>query len=86
MAIPLTILWVVGITNAFNLLDNMDGLSAGMAVIAAAFLFAFTSRSATWTWRCCAGPRRRGARLPVYNFNPARIFMGDSAACTSASR
>ncbi|MBV9580172.1 MAG: undecaprenyl/decaprenyl-phosphate alpha-N-acetylglucosaminyl 1-phosphate transferase, partial [Chloroflexi bacterium] len=37
VAIPLTILWVVGITNAFNLLDNMDGLSAGTAAIAAAF-------------------------------------------------
>ena len=42
VAIPLTILWVVGITNAFNLLDNMDGLSAGTTVIAAAFLFAFS--------------------------------------------
>src|SRR5258708_39426 len=40
--IPLTILWVVGITNAFNLLDNMDGLSAATAVIAPAFLFSFT--------------------------------------------
>ena len=42
VALPLTILWVVGITNAFNLLDNMDGLSAGTAVIAAGFLFAFS--------------------------------------------
>ncbi|MBV9577791.1 MAG: undecaprenyl/decaprenyl-phosphate alpha-N-acetylglucosaminyl 1-phosphate transferase, partial [Chloroflexi bacterium] len=41
-AIPLSILWVVGITNAFNLLDNMDGLSAGTACIAAAFLCAFS--------------------------------------------
>ena len=53
-AIPLTILWVVGITNAFNLLDNMDGLSAGTACIAPRRSSApLPSRSAAWTAWCC---------------------------------
>jgi UDP-GlcNAc:undecaprenyl-phosphate GlcNAc-1-phosphate transferase len=79
--IPLTILWVVGITNAFNLLDNMDGLSAGTAVIAAAFLFAFSVsvNNITLAVLCLAlGGGALGFLL--YNFNPARIFMGDSGS------
>src|SRR5207244_12506827 len=39
----LTVLWIVGVTNAFNLLDNMDGLSAGVAAIAAFFIFAMAA-------------------------------------------
>jgi UDP-GlcNAc:undecaprenyl-phosphate GlcNAc-1-phosphate transferase len=79
--IPLTILWVVGITNAFNLLDNMDGLSAGTAVIAAAFLFAFSVsvNNVTLAVLCLAlGGGALG--FLIYNFNPARIFMGDSGS------
>jgi UDP-GlcNAc:undecaprenyl-phosphate/decaprenyl-phosphate GlcNAc-1-phosphate transferase len=81
IAIPLTILWVVGITNAFNLLDNMDGLSAGTAVIAAAFLFAF-SVSVQNAGAAVMSLAVGGAALGflVYNFNPARVFMGDSGA------
>ena len=81
IAIPLTILWVVGITNAFNLLDNMDGLSAGTASIAAAFLFAF-SVSVGHVEVAVLSLALGGAALGflVYNFNPARIFMGDSGS------
>jgi UDP-GlcNAc:undecaprenyl-phosphate GlcNAc-1-phosphate transferase len=81
VAIPLTILWVVGITNAFNLLDNMDGLSAGTAAIAAAFLFAF-SLSVGNVSTALLSLALAGAALGflVYNFNPARIFMGDSGS------
>ena len=81
VAIPVTILWVVGITNAFNLLDNMDGLSAGTAVIAAAFLFAFsleTNNLSTAVLCLAVGGGALGFLL--YNFNPARIFMGDSGS------
>ena len=81
VAIPVTILWVVGITNAFNLLDNMDGLSAGTAAIAAAFLFAFsleTDNLSTATLCLAVGGGALGFLL--YNFNPARIFMGDSGS------
>jgi UDP-GlcNAc:undecaprenyl-phosphate GlcNAc-1-phosphate transferase len=81
VAIPLTILWVVGITNAFNLLDNMDGLSAGTAVIASAFLFAFgVSFHYTGIALLCLAVAGGALGFLVYNFNPARIFMGDSGA------
>jgi UDP-GlcNAc:undecaprenyl-phosphate/decaprenyl-phosphate GlcNAc-1-phosphate transferase len=81
VSIPVTILWVVGITNAFNLLDNMDGLSAGTALIASLFLFAFGIgvHNAAISVICLA---LAGSALGflIYNFNPARIFMGDSGS------
>ena len=81
MAIPLTVLWVVGITNAFNLLDNMDGLSAGTAVIAAAFLFAFSiSVNNVATAVLCLAVGGGALGFLIYNGNPARIFMGDSGS------
>jgi UDP-GlcNAc:undecaprenyl-phosphate/decaprenyl-phosphate GlcNAc-1-phosphate transferase len=81
IAIPLTILWVVGLTNAFNLLDNMDGLSSGTAVIACGFLFAF-SLSVGNVGSAVLSLAVGGASLGflIYNFNPARIFMGDSGS------
>jgi len=80
-AIPLTILWVVGITNAFNLLDNMDGLSAGTATIAAAFLFAFSVSAGNGSIAVLALAVAGGALgFLLFNFNPARIFMGDSGS------
>ena len=81
MDIVLTFLWVVGITNAFNLLDNMDGLSSGVATIAAAFFTLLAAMSdqylvgtlAAALCGACAG-------FLVYNWNPARIFMGDTGS------
>lgn len=77
----LTMLWVVGITNALNLLDNMDGLSGGIAVVAAAFfvLLAAMNRQvlvglmAAALIGACIGFLR-------YNLNPATIFMGDAGS------
>ncbi len=81
IAIPLTILFVVGITNAFNLLDNMDGLSAGTAAIAAMFLFAFSFSLGNVAIALLSLAVVGGAvGFLIYNFNPARIFMGDSGA------
>jgi UDP-GlcNAc:undecaprenyl-phosphate GlcNAc-1-phosphate transferase len=81
IAIPVTILWIVGITNAFNLLDNMDGLSAGTAVIAAGFLFAFSVEVGNPTLAVLCVALGGGALgFLLYNFNPARIFMGDSGS------
>jgi UDP-GlcNAc:undecaprenyl-phosphate GlcNAc-1-phosphate transferase len=81
LAIPLTILWVVGITNAFNLLDNIDGLSAGTAVIAAVFLFAFTYSIGNLEIAVlCLALAGAALGFLIYNFNPARIFMGDSGS------
>lgn len=72
-----TLIWIVGITNAFNLLDNMDGLCAGTAMVAAlamAALYARYDASAFSVALIVAGSC--GAFL-IYNFNPASIFMGD---------
>jgi UDP-GlcNAc:undecaprenyl-phosphate GlcNAc-1-phosphate transferase len=81
VAIPLTIIWVVGITNAFNLLDNMDGLSAGTAILAAGFLFAFSvSTGNPGIGLLCLAVAGGALGFLVYNFNPARIFMGDSGS------
>lgn len=77
----LTLIWVVGVTNAFNLLDNMDGLAAGIAAIAAAFrlLFSFWEGDATGIVVASA---LLGSCLGflVRNFPPARIFMGDTGS------
>jgi UDP-GlcNAc:undecaprenyl-phosphate GlcNAc-1-phosphate transferase len=72
-----TIFWVVGITNAFNLIDNMDGLCAGVGVISAIFLsllFKGSMGEASVISMIIAGSL--GGFL-FYNFNPASIFMGD---------
>jgi UDP-GlcNAc:undecaprenyl-phosphate GlcNAc-1-phosphate transferase len=78
LSIPLTVLWVVGISNAFNLLDNMDGLCAGVALIAALFLSALgllQGAPVTIVFGLCIAGACLGFLL--YNFNPAKIFMGD---------
>lgn len=73
----MTIFWIVGITNAFNLLDNMDGLCAGTGMIAAIFLSVILSASSP-EYALCAGLLVGAtAGFLVYNFNPATIFMGD---------
>ncbi len=79
----ITLLWVVGITNALNFLDNMDGLSGGAATIAASFflLLAFMNEPrqvlvgamAAALIGACVGFLR-------YNLNPATIFMGDTGS------
>jgi UDP-GlcNAc:undecaprenyl-phosphate/decaprenyl-phosphate GlcNAc-1-phosphate transferase len=76
-----TVLWVVGITNAFNLLDNMDGLSAGIAVIASLAVFGVASLQQRYLVAalslalagCAAGFLRA-------NFHPAKIYMGDAGS------
>ena len=81
IVIPLAIFWLVGLTNAFNLLDNMDGLSAGTACIAALFLFVISLTIENWTVALCAAILF-GATLGFlfFNFSPATIFMGDSGS------
>jgi UDP-GlcNAc:undecaprenyl-phosphate GlcNAc-1-phosphate transferase len=74
----LTVFWVVGITNAINLLDNMDGLAAGIAAIAA-FSLAINFASSGLTNELLLVAALIGALLGflVFNFNPASVFMGD---------
>ena len=81
----LTMVWVVGLTNAFNLLDNMDGLCAGIALIVAVMLLAgfwtgVTRESAAPEMTFLAILAGAAAGFLVFNFPPASIFMGDSGA------
>ncbi len=78
---PVTCLWIVGLCNAVNLIDGLDGLAAGVAMIASFSLFATSIR---WgeievALLCIA---MAGSLLGFlrYNFHPARIFMGDAGA------
>jgi len=76
----LTILWIVGITNAFNLLDNMDGLCAGVGAISVLYVSILLSDimpEATMVAMILFGAL---AAFLFYNFNPASIFMGDSGS------
>ncbi len=77
----LTIIWVVGITNAFNLLDNMDGLSAGVATVAASYFVLLAALSGQYLVGVMAAALI-GACIGFlrYNLNPATIFMGDTGA------
>ncbi len=79
--IPLAIFGLVALSNALNLLDNMDGLSAGIACIAGFFLVCISLALANATVAFC-GALLFGAALGFlfYNFNPATIFMGDSGS------
>lgn len=79
----LTLIWVVGITNALNFLDNMDGLSGGVATVAAAYFLLLAAMNeprqvlvgamAAALIGACVGFLR-------YNLNPATIFMGDTGS------
>ena len=79
--IAISLLWIVAITNALNLLDNMDGLSGGIAAIAAAHFLLLAALNGQYLvgvlsaalLGACIGFLR-------YNFNPASIFMGDTGA------
>jgi UDP-GlcNAc:undecaprenyl-phosphate/decaprenyl-phosphate GlcNAc-1-phosphate transferase len=79
--IPITLLWIVGITNAMNLLDNMDGLSGGVAAFAAAFFLLIASLNGQYLVGSLAAALLGAAvGFLVYNFNPASIFMGDTGS------
>jgi UDP-GlcNAc:undecaprenyl-phosphate GlcNAc-1-phosphate transferase len=77
----ITILWFIGITNAFNLIDSMDGLAVGIAGIAFAF-FMIMSLVAQQTLLAIFSACLLGIciGLYVYNISPARLFLGDSGA------
>ncbi|MDY0235756.1 MAG: MraY family glycosyltransferase [Gudongella sp.] len=81
LAIPITIFWIVGITNTLNLIDGLDGLAGGVAFISSlSFMFVaikmeldFVGVLAALVAGACLG------FLP-FNFNPAKIFMGDTGS------
>lgn len=80
-AVPLTLLWLVGVTNAFNLLDIMDGLCAGLAVVAAGWFWVISAQNGRFNDAVTAAALA-GAALGFLRYNrpPARIFMGDAGS------
>lgn len=76
----ITLFWIVGITNAFNLIDNMDGLCAGVGFIAAAFLALLYFGNSPPLFLTSAVIAASLLGFLIYNFNPASIFMGDSGS------
>jgi len=79
--VAVTVLWVVYITNAMNLLDNMDGLSGGISAVASAYFLLLAATSGQYLVGALAAALL-GASLGflLYNFNPASVFMGDGGA------
>jgi UDP-GlcNAc:undecaprenyl-phosphate GlcNAc-1-phosphate transferase len=77
----LAFVWIVGVTNAFNLLDNMDGLAAGVAAIAAlCYLTLLTPQNASALTVAIAAFTGAVLGFLRYNFPPGSIFMGDSGS------
>jgi UDP-GlcNAc:undecaprenyl-phosphate/decaprenyl-phosphate GlcNAc-1-phosphate transferase len=77
----LSLLWLVALSNAFNLLDNMDGLAAGVAAIAAiAHLLLFSGTGEVGAARLAAALAGACAGFLLHNFHPARMFMGDAGS------
>lgn len=76
-----TVIWVVGITNTINLIDGLDGLAGGVAFIAS-ITIAYTAFINGRTEACMAMLAIAGGALGFlpFNFNPAKIFMGDGGA------
>ena len=81
LAIALSFLWLLGITNAFNLIDIMDGLAAGVAAAASLVLFLIAAVNGRQTYAVLLAALC-GALCGFlrYNFEPARIYMGDTGS------
>ncbi len=79
--IPITMIWIVGITNAVNLIDGLDGLAAGVSTIASVALLSLTIISQNLNAAIVAAALAgAGFGFLPYNFNPAKIFMGDTGS------
>ena len=83
LAVPVTVLWIVGVTNSVNLIDGLDGLACGVSTIASMSMLVvsiITPYSNLST--CILLAALCGACLGFipYNLNPAKIFMGDTGA------
>ena len=81
LALPITVLWTVGVINAVNLLDGLDGLVGGVATVAfGAFALAFLDAGDPLLWTLCAVGAAAALGFLVFNVHPASIFMGDTGS------
>ncbi|MBM4434401.1 MAG: hypothetical protein FJ028_04705 [Chloroflexi bacterium] len=76
----LTVIWVVGLMNAVNLIDNMDGLAAGVAAIAAGVLVFMAPTEPAWIRLLAAATAGGCVGFLLHNFPPARVYMGDAGS------
>jgi len=81
LSYAITLIWIIGITNAINLIDGLDGLAAGVSSIASLSLFIVSIIFERWDVAILTAALA-GSTLGFlpYNFNPAKIFMGDTGA------
>jgi UDP-GlcNAc:undecaprenyl-phosphate/decaprenyl-phosphate GlcNAc-1-phosphate transferase len=81
LSLPVTLLWVVGLSNAFNLIDGLDGLAAGVGLFALSVVFTFALLNEKWEIAILA-VALAGALLGFlrFNFSPASVFLGDSGS------
>ncbi len=81
LAIPLTIMWVVSLTNTVNLIDGLDGLAAGVSTIASVTILLVALQQNFWTVAILTAALAGSALgFLQHNFNPAKIFMGDTGS------
>jgi UDP-GlcNAc:undecaprenyl-phosphate GlcNAc-1-phosphate transferase len=81
LSIPLTVLWVVSLTNTVNLIDGLDGLAAGVSTIASVTILLMAAQQNFWTVAILMSALAGSAfGFLQHNFNPAKIFMGDTGS------
>lgn len=81
LSIPLTIMWVVSLTNTVNLIDGLDGLAAGVSTIASITILLVALQQNFWSVAILSAALAGSALgFLQHNFNPAKIFMGDTGS------
>jgi len=81
LSVPLTVLWVVGLTNTINLIDGLDGLAAGVSTIASLTILLVALQQNFWVVSILTAALAGGALgFLQHNFSPAKIFMGDTGS------
>lgn len=81
LAVPLTLLWVVGVTNALNLIDGLDGLALGQSLVAALALAALSAQTGDDAALALSFALLGGAlAFLAFNRHPARLFLGDGGS------
>ncbi len=80
-SVPVTIMWVVSLTNTVNLIDGLDGLAAGVSTIASVTILMVALQQNFWTVAILTAALAGSAMgFLQHNFNPAKIFMGDTGS------